>query len=156
MRILTPRLTQALSPLCPFPVSTPLRSFPTRSISVPPLSQMDNSQLRMTQTGRAALRNQGQKTSRGQKEITSGKGKKEWVRTSSRWRSVRVWTLRWQSCRNFSTGLQRPSARTMKMKWKNCKTGALHTGSNKMNDLLLWICWRVWIAFYDLFHLLVF
>lgn len=137
--LLNPRLSVAKSPTAlPPSVTTPLFSFPHSVYFCPPLSQMDSSQLRMTQTGRPTLRTQIDWKHQGdfkihRKYITSirVKRKEEGGRIFPRWRSVRIWTLRRRSCRTFS--LQRSSARTMKMKWRNYRTGALHAGANKMN-----------------------
>lgn len=90
------------------------------------------------------------RTQNKQKEITVGTCRQKRGEILPRWKSVRVWTRRWQIFRSSSVRLRRPSARTTKTRWRNCKTGALHTGSYKPNNpnllsLCVWclVCWKI-------------
>lgn len=129
-------LPYCFAPLCP----TPLFSFPTQTISVPRWVRWTAPNLEWHKQADQLFRNQSggkhQEDSKIQrKEITSGNWNEERQRILPRWSSVRVWTRKWQIYRSVRVKCQRPSARTMKTRLRNCKTGALYSGSYKLNNL---------------------
>lgn len=131
--------SHGLVPFCPHPSSA-------WAISVPPLSQMDSSQLRMRETGvLKSSKSQDWNAFRRLWNTPRGRlAENSQPALLPRWRNVTVWTRRSHS---FNARLPRPPARTMTTKSRNCKTGIWHNKS-----VLFGVKWQAGL-WYDLSYL---